>query len=37
MINLILGLTAYVILYRYLNNIPNFKEKYFICDEIICL
>lgn len=37
MINLVLGITAYIILVKYLNKIPNFEEKYFICDEIICL
>ena len=37
MINLILSVAAYIVLVKYLNKIPNYEEKYFICDEIICL
>lgn len=33
----LLSVAAYILLVRYLNKIQNFEEKYFICDEIICL
>lgn len=33
----LLSVGAYILLVRYLNTVPNFNEKYFICDEIICL